>query len=121
MSAQYEPGTVAVITVPGRSGVRAMRGQDVWATCEKGTQFGGSQDLWHDSDVTDVRLLAVLDPASVVDQNRLTFAWESYGGHAGLILSSLAHPTHPPEPKGLGAVVRDRSLGACAVAGWRYP
>lgn len=127
MGAQEWPvGTVAVATVRGVEGVRVVRIRDHHETS---WQVVESLNGWlghHDSDVTDVRPLVVLDLGrftedwlrlSVVERLRkLAETGNTHGlANTRLIITAIADQIEtqtprpkPAEPTGLGAVVRAR-------------
>ncbi len=111
----YEPGTVAVATVRGVKDVRVMRRDRGDELGDWASRAAVAAWLAHDDcDVTDVRPLVVLDnefDRTLVKHLRTAFAQNP----ALTTLDWLAHqiesqtrPPKPPEPTGLGAVVKDR-------------
>ncbi len=122
----YEPGAVAVATVRGVKDVRVMRGAGIFQNhWYSNTPVTGSLTSFSDAEVTDVRPLVVLDPdnredavslARVLDAEFARRGWANDGTPAPDVIDAVhaalrtaARPPEPPEPTGLGAVVKDRS------------
>lgn len=131
MSATYEPGTVAVATVRGVSGVRVVRGDGHWAVAADTDDY----IMDYRGLVTDVRPLVVLDPEDREQVERFCVALDRHSGFENRwhevrsALIELTRPPKPPEPTGLGAVVEDAegvrwvragdSHGGVLVDNWR--
>ncbi len=117
VSAEYEPGTVAVATVRGEPNVRVMRRDDrIWMAP---TTISGA-NVHHDHEVTDVRPLVVLD-LDETDREVLP-KWLRRNADLDGLARDVARQVEeqvtaqdrarypkPEEPSGLGAVVKDRA------------
>lgn len=112
---EYEPGTVAMVTIPGYDETLAfwdgMGHQWVSAKCGRISVLSGS--------IINVRRLVVLDPFDPpLLANNLRYIHGKYIGARApgeeLLLrladqiEAQTRPPKPPEPQGLGAVVEDR-------------
>ncbi len=119
----YTPGTVGVATVRGVKDVRVMRlpTGSSWALDRTvdGGEPGTFRDTAADIEVTDVRPLVVLDLGDWTPESVAAIpAWlrdRCYDSPTESCLRRIAtqievqtRPPKPPEPTGLGAVVKDR-------------
>jgi hypothetical protein len=108
---EFKPGDVALVDSWRGKGLLAFRcervaGEPTWCVHD-GTDTRGL----HDHEVGAARPVAVIDPESPADTERL---YAALGGRIGMAtlaeaLREFAAPTppKPPEPLGLGAVVED--------------
>jgi hypothetical protein len=114
VSALPEVVMATVRGVPDVVLVRTGDKRELWASLQVGV--GVDSMKWHSAEhITDRRPLVLIDPedaeqvkvlTAALDKTVITLAASSGWPQVQAALRSLAQPT-PPEPQGLGAVVRD--------------
>ncbi|MEQ7847758.1 hypothetical protein [Nocardioides kribbensis] len=115
MKREWKPGDVAWLTIHGKSAYLGMRSAEMGGSWVTATPVAGVH-LHGSHDVSDARLLVVIDPEDREQIERLTYLVRGHRVGLGVdedtisgALREFASPTppKPEEPTGLGAVVED--------------